>query len=107
MATMPPDRRRRGRLVWRNTVAGWSFILPNFVGFAVLTLVPVGGAVLLRLHQLERLRRRRVDRRCDNFRRMWDDASFWTALRNTVYYTAFHIPLTLAAALGLALLLNR
>ena len=38
---------------------------------------------------------------------MWDDASFWTALRNTVYYTVFHIPLTLAASLGLALLLNR
>jgi multiple sugar transport system permease protein len=42
-----------------------------------------------------------------NFRRMWGDASFWTALRNTLYYTAFHIPLTMAAALGLALLLNR
>jgi multiple sugar transport system permease protein/alpha-1,4-digalacturonate transport system permease protein len=38
---------------------------------------------------------------------MRHDASFWTALTNTAYYTVFHIPLTLAAALGLALLLNR
>ena len=38
----PEPRPRRGRLVWRNTVAGWSFILPNFLGFGLLTMVPVG-----------------------------------------------------------------
>jgi multiple sugar transport system permease protein len=96
----------RGRRAWRNTAIGWSFLLPNFVGFAVLTLVPVallfyyaftswdifGGAQWSGLA---------------NFTQMLHDASFWTALRNTVYYTVFHIPLTLAAALALALLLNR
>jgi multiple sugar transport system permease protein len=94
------------RRVARNTAIGWSFLLPNFVGFAVLTLVPVvllfyyaftswdifGGAQWSGLA---------------NFRQMLHDASFWTAFENTVYYTVFHIPLTLAAALGLALLLNR
>jgi multiple sugar transport system permease protein len=94
------------RPVLRNTAVGWSFLLPNFVGFAVLTLVPVGllfyyaftswnvfgGAEWTGL---------------DNFRQMLHDTSFWTALRNTVYYTVFHIPLTVAASLGLALLLNR
>jgi multiple sugar transport system permease protein len=95
-------RRRTGR----NTLLGWSFLLPNFVGFAVLTMVPVallfyyafttwdifGGAEWTGL---------------DNARQMMHDASFWTALRNTLYYTVFHIPLTLAAALGLAMLLNK
>jgi ABC-type sugar transport system permease subunit len=93
-------------VVLRDTAVGWSFLLPNFAGFAVLTLVPVvllfyyaftswdvfGGAEWTGLA---------------NFRQMVHDASFWTALRNTVYYTVFHIPLTLAASLGLALLLNR
>jgi multiple sugar transport system permease protein len=106
MATMPLARRRRARTVWRNTAVGWSFILPNFVGFAVLTLVPVlalfyyaftdwnifGGSEWAGV---------------DNFTRMMDDASFWTALRNTLYYTVFHIPLTMGASLGLAMLLNR
>ena len=41
MATMAPPRRRRSRRVWRDTAVGWSFILPNFLGFALLTLVPV------------------------------------------------------------------
>jgi multiple sugar transport system permease protein/alpha-1,4-digalacturonate transport system permease protein len=42
-----------------------------------------------------------------NWVRMWHDTLFWTALRNTAYYAVLHIPLTMAASLGLALLLNR
>jgi multiple sugar transport system permease protein/alpha-1,4-digalacturonate transport system permease protein len=99
-------RRRRGRLALRNTAVGWTFLLPNFAGFAVLTLVPVlllfyyaftswnifGGAEWTGLA---------------NFRQLMHDGSFWTAMTNTVYYAVLHIPLTLAASLGLALLLNR
>jgi multiple sugar transport system permease protein/alpha-1,4-digalacturonate transport system permease protein len=103
---MVRSRRRRGRLVWRNTAVGWSFILPNFIGFAVLTLVPVVVLFYLAFTNWN------VFGVADwvglaNFRRLANDDSFWTALTNTLYYTVFHIPLTLAAALGLALLLNR
>ncbi|MEU7923587.1 sugar ABC transporter permease [Micromonospora sp. NPDC049801] len=90
----------------RNTVAGWSFILPNFVGFAVLTLLPVVVLFYVAFTSWNVFGAAEWTGTA-NFRRMWGDASFWTALRNTVYYTVFHIPLTLAAALGLALLLNR
>lgn len=106
MSTVAPPTRRRGSLRLRNTLTGWSFIAPNFIGFAVLTLIPVvtlfyyaftdwnvfGGATFTGL---------------DNFRRMIHDAAFWTSFWNTVYYAALHIPLTLVIALGLALLLNR
>ncbi|MFG1801422.1 carbohydrate ABC transporter permease [Micromonospora carbonacea] len=92
--------------MWRNTVAGWSFILPNFVGFAVLTLLPVAVLFYVAFTDWNVFGVAEWTGAA-NFRRMWGDASFWTALRNTVYYTVFHIPLTLAASLGLALLLNR
>lgn len=98
--------RPRSRLVRRNTVAGWSFILPNFIGFAALTLVPVAVLFYVAFTNWNVFGVAEWTGTA-NFRRMWADASFWTALRNTVYYTVFHIPLTLAAALGLALLLNR
>lgn len=106
MATLPRTRPRNRRLVSRNTVAGWSFILPNFVGFAVLTLLPVAVLFYVAFTNWNVFGVAEWTGTA-NFRRMWGDASFWTALRNTVYYTVFHIPLTLAASLGLALLLNR
>ncbi|GIG25412.1 carbohydrate ABC transporter permease [Cellulomonas denverensis] len=101
-----PRRRRGSRLMLRNLLIGWTFILPNFIGFAVLTLVPVltlfymsftdwnifGSSSWIGL---------------DNFTRLAGDATFRTSLWNTLYFTAVHVPLTLAASLGLALLLNR
>lgn len=106
MASVLPARRARGRLVLRNTMIGWSFILPNFVGFALLTLVPVGVLFYVAFTNWNVFGVADWVG-TDNFSRLVDDDSFWTALRNTVYYTVFHIPLTLAASLGLALLLNR
>jgi multiple sugar transport system permease protein len=89
----------------KSALTGWMFILPNFIGFSILTLVPVlvlffmsftrwnifGGYKWIGLA---------------NFQRLVADPSFHTALINTIYYAAFHIPLTLVLSLGLALLLN-
>jgi multiple sugar transport system permease protein len=89
----------------RNTLTGLSFILPNFLGFAVLTLVPVVTLFYISF----------TDRNVfgqaswiglENFRRLIDDASFRTSLVNTVYYAALHVPMTIVVSLGLALLLN-
>jgi multiple sugar transport system permease protein/alpha-1,4-digalacturonate transport system permease protein len=106
MATLMGARRGRGRLVWRNTVVGWSFLLPNFLGFAVFTLVPVAVLFYLAFTSWNVFGAAKWVGTA-NFTRMLHDASFWTALKNTAYYTVFHIPLTLAASLALALLLNR
>jgi multiple sugar transport system permease protein/alpha-1,4-digalacturonate transport system permease protein len=100
-------RRGRGTLVWRNTLTGWSFLLPNFLGFALLTMVPVAVLFYLAFTRWNVFRRTATWTGTKNFLRMWHDSTFWTAWWNTVYYTVFHIPLTMAAALGLAVLLNR
>ena len=106
MATTLVARRRHARLVWRNTAVGWSFLLPNFVGFALLTLLPVALLFYYGFTDWNVFLGAKWSG-LDNFREMIHDASFWTALKNTLYYTVFHIPLTLAASLALALLLNQ
>lgn len=96
-----PRRRRLGPVL-----IGWSFILPNFLGFALLTLVPmVFGLVLAFMDWSPWGDAEWVG--FDNFARMFGNPTFWIALGNTAYYAAGHIPLTIAVSLGLALLLNR
>ena len=34
-------RRRMGKLERKNTLVAYSFLAPNFLGFAIFTLVPV------------------------------------------------------------------
>ncbi|MET9505796.1 sugar ABC transporter permease [Streptomyces sp. NPDC006622] len=114
MTTVPPPvrpasaahaaaaRRRRRRV----TLIGWSFILPNFLGFAALTLVPVVGALALSFTHWDSYSTPEWAG-LDNFRRMWNDDNFWTAVQNTCYYAFGHIPLTLVVSLGLAVLLNQ
>ena len=101
----PSQRKRRSQLARRNTLIGWSFILPNFVGFAALTLVPI---VILFYMSMTNWNVFGTANWVGfaNFERLVGDGSFRIAVLNTLYYSALHIPLTFAVALGLALLLN-
>lgn len=102
----PSPRARDRRRARRNTLIGWSFILPNFLGFAVLTLVPVLAAFALSFMEWDSYNPPEWVG-LDNFTRLLNDESTKIALRNTAFYALGHVPLTMLAALGLALLLNR
>lgn len=104
--TRTPQRTPGSRLRLRNTLIGWSFILPNFIGFAVLTLGPVLALFYLSLTSWDAFGAAEWVG-LDNFSELLGDGTFHTALLNTGYYAIIHIPLTLAASLGLALLLNQ
>ncbi|MDR8409700.1 sugar ABC transporter permease [Nonomuraea sp. 3-1Str] len=105
-APTAPRARPRGRRAWRDILVGWSFILPNFAGFLLFTIIPMLAAFALAFLDWDSY----SDPEwvgLDNFARLLTDQNFHVALRNTLFYAAGHIPLTLAAALGLAIALNR
>ncbi|MCL2595082.1 MAG: sugar ABC transporter permease [Promicromonosporaceae bacterium] len=105
--SLPPQKRRSGaKLKLRNTLIGWTFILPNFIGFAVLTMIPIITLFYMSLTNWNIFGQSNW-MGLDNYGRLFHDSSFHTAMRNTLFYAAIHIPLTLAASLGLAILLNR
>ena len=99
-------RRNRSKIRRRNTMLGWSFILPNFIGFALLTLVPVLSLFYISLTKWSILGDPQFVG-LENFQKLLSDNKFWTAFWNTMYYSVVHIPLTLILSLGLALLLNQ
>ena len=105
-APAPVHSRGNRKQARRNTLIGWTFILPNFLGFLAFTLIPVIAAFALSFMEWTSFTAPKWVGLA-NFQRMFASDSFWIALRNTVVYALGHVPLTMALALLLAMLLNR
>ena len=89
----------------RRTVAGWTFIMPNFLGFVLLTLGPVLALFYIAFTKWSAFGSPQFTG-LENFERLIGDKIFWTSFGNTLYYSAIHIPVTFVVSLSLALLLN-
>lgn len=86
-------------------MVAYSFIAPNFIGFAIFTLGPVIFAFYLAFNEWDGNNPMKFVG-LDNFIKMTSDTRFWASLKNTVVYTVSVVPLTMLSALGIALLLN-
>ena len=109
--TKSADRRKMGKLERRNTLIAYSFLAPNFIGFVVFTLIPVIFSIVLAFMNWSG-GSKITWVGLDNFRLIFKDFSFTKsnlgiALKNTIYYTIATVPITIACALGLALVLNK
>lgn len=84
----------------------YAFLLPNFIGFMIFTLIPIVCSMGLSVMEWDSSNPM-VFVGFDNFKRLVTDETFKISLGNTVYYSVFTVPLTMAAALGLAMILNQ
>lgn len=90
----------------REHLVAYSFIAPNFIGFAIFTLVPMAFAFVLAFVKWDGANPMNYIG-LDNFLRLIKDTTFHKALWNTVVYTVGVVPITMACALALAILLNQ
>ncbi|GIP58523.1 sugar ABC transporter permease [Paenibacillus sp. FSL W8-0186] len=90
----------------KDHLVAYSFIAPNFIGFAVFTLVPMVFALILAFVKWDGANPMEYVG-MNNFIRLWKDPTFHKSLWNTVIYTVGVVPLTMVCALGLAILLNQ
>ena len=90
----------------KRALVAYSFIAPNFIGFAVFTLVPLVFALVLSFLEWDGANPINYAG-FDNFLRLIKDAQFKRALKNTIVYTAGVVPVTIVCALALAIVLNR
>jgi len=90
----------------KDTLIAYSFILPNLLGFAIFTLVPMVFSLVLAFMNWDGANVVSWAG-LGNFKQLLRDTTFRIALINTFYYVIGTVPLTMAAALGLALLLNQ
>ncbi|MBR3098458.1 MAG: sugar ABC transporter permease [Clostridia bacterium] len=115
-------RMKMGKLERKNTLIAYSFLAPNFLGFAIFTLVPVLCAVALSFFEwnggdISKIQfvgmqnyatvfnvKKVAEKGLEYF---FTRVDLGIALKNTVYYTVITVPLTIVCALALAMLLNR
>jgi len=94
----------------RPTRVAWWFVGPALCVIGVFFVVPVAAALVMSLtdfdiYALADWRNLRIVG-LSNYVELLQRPLFWRALGNTVYFVAVGVPLSLAASLGAALLLN-
>ena len=114
---MEPERRRmrlspaeharlRRKARWRHEFSGWVFLTPMFACFVMFLVVPVLGTVWWST-RFGSLTGGTKFVGLDNFTRLIDLVGAPQAIQNTLVFAGFSVPLILAGALGVALLLAR
>lgn len=103
---IPPVSPHQKKMMLKKNLVAYSFIAPNFVGFAVFTLGPIIFAFILAFLNWDGSNAMTFAG-LSNFAALFSDARFKIALWNTIVYTVATVPLTMAAALFLAILLNQ
>ena len=93
------------RIEKRNLIKGLLFVSPWMVGFALFTFLPIGLSAYYSLCDYPMLKPPMYVG-ADNYRNLLSDSVFRKALLNTGYYAAVALPLAMATALSLAMLLN-
>ncbi len=87
-------------------LTAYSFIAPNFIGFAVFTMIPIICAFALGFLHWDGNNAIEFAG-LDNFKRLFSDSIFQASLKNTIIYCIGTVPLTMIASLGLAIVLNQ
>ena len=99
-----PDKARRSK---GSSGTAVLMILPAAVLLTTFLLIPIGLTFVLAFTDARLISPRPAQfTGVDNFTRLFEDATFWKSLRNTIIFAIVIVPVQSACALGLALLVN-
>jgi multiple sugar transport system permease protein len=95
-----------------NPLVPYLFLIPHAIFFFVFIVYPIGYGIWLSTHALGFIDEPAHYVGLEYYARLFDPATpqsefFWKTLRNTVFFTVISVPLLVATALGLAVLLYR
>lgn len=89
-----------------DTISGWLFISPMFIGFSLFMFGPILFALYMSLTDWPLLGEASFIG-FDNYQSIINDDEFGQVFKNTLVFTGGLVPLNILLALGLALLLNK
>lgn len=104
--TGKPRKRRKLSLEYRDSIWGYCFILPMFLGFLIVTIAPVIATFVMSLTNKNMMSGTSDFIGLENYKTLFQDKTFRATLRQTLYFTALLLPLNICISLGLASLLK-
>jgi ABC-type sugar transport system permease subunit len=90
----------------RHRISPYLYLIPSLVFLLAFTYFPILSSVYYSLHEWNLFTREPYFIGLENYAAMFDDPLFWRVVQNTVVYVAGTIPITMALALTMAILLN-
>ena len=96
---------KQKKILKRNLI-GYSFVLPNFIGYFIFVFLPVIFTFVLCVMKWDGSAAPLEFVGMKNFIKLFHDSGFLISLKNTLVYAVFTVPLTMVAALLIAVLLN-
>lgn len=91
----------------RGEAAGWLFVLPALAHLCIFVLFPILFALYLSLHRWDVLKHSKPFIGLGNYAVLMRDALFWNALGNSAYFALVSVPLGMALALAVAILVHQ
>lgn len=98
---------RRKSVLIRESITLLGFVMLNIALLSAFTFYPLIKGIELSLYQWDFISPFRIFVGARNYARMWDDATVWVVLKNTVIFTVATVSITLVLSLALALLLTQ
>ncbi len=103
MNTRPSMKRcARQEFFW-----GWGMILPALTGLMILNIIPIFQTIYQSFFKAGAFGRGNTFVGLANYRKMFADLSVWQSAWNTIKYAILEVPVSIALALVLAVLLNK
>jgi multiple sugar transport system permease protein len=91
----------------REAIAGYLFIAPWIFGFLIFTAGAMVYSLYISFSNYNLATNTATPVGFDNYARLFEDPKVAISLANTLYFAVFAVPLEIALALALAMLLNR
>lgn len=101
----------RKRKIPKNVLNEWKWayimVAPTIIGLLVLNIIPIVQTIYLSFFKSGAFGKGNTFAGLDNYKKMFSDIQTWYAVRNTLVYTCLVVPITIAIALLIAVVLNR
>ena len=91
---------------FKRNLIGYSFVLPNFIGYFIFVFLTVIFTFVLCVMKWDGSDAPMKFVGIQNFVKLFHDSGFIISLKNTLVYAVWTVPLTMVAALLIAVLLN-